>query len=247
MHERAYKLEWLKYREVDWWTAVLFLIGSCFWVANGVIVFHEPINDEQTSYKAASSTGFLGGTFFLFGGWCMYLQGLNDNETDKSYDLNNGKADKSFRWWGWKNFRDQNFMACVTQNMGTNIFWISVLADLPGILPMEEDQDRPAYNGAFWTPQVVGAFFLTVSSVLLTLNSQKFWFLPKLNSLGWHVGFWNLIGSVGFFLSGLFGLIYTSDMKHERLWGVSFTTYVGSYSFLLGSVLQYIESIYVKC
>jgi len=94
-----------------------------------------------------------------------------------------------------------------------------------------------AYDVLFWGAQIVGAFFLTVSSILMVLEVQKHWYAILPFNLSWHIGFWNIIGSVGFLLSGIFGLTPIT------YWGTSFSTYWGSYAFLLGSYLQWYETL----
>ena len=76
-----------------------------------------------------------------------------------------------------------------------------------------------------WNPQVAGAFLLTVSSILMVVDGKDSILLIL-------VGLLNVVGSMGFLLSGIFG--YTNIVY----WGVIFSTYWGSYAFLLGSALQ---------
>jgi hypothetical protein len=41
----------------------------------------------------------------------------------------------------------------------------------------------------------VGATFFIASSLLFMLEEQPAWWRPKPGRIGWHVGFWNLVGS----------------------------------------------------
>lgn len=36
------------------------------------------------------------------------------------------------------------------------------------------------------------------------LETQHRWYKPALGTLGWHIGFWNLIGAIGFTVRLLF-------------------------------------------
>ena len=156
--------------------------------------------------------------------------------------------DPQWRWFGWNSIRDLGFMVAWTQWAGTQIFFISVLFGWPATYYYEEEccaHSRAAWLVLFWVTQIVGATFLTISSVLMTLESQSVWYRPRLLSIPWHIGFWNIWGSVGFLLSGLGGAVWSEEDQQGRYWGVFFTTYVGSYSYFLGSVLQYIEARYL--
>ncbi len=53
-------------------------------------------------------------------------------------------------------------------------------------------------DGIFWVPQIVGGCGFIVSSLLYMLETQPKWYIPAWEVLGWHIGFWNLIGALGF-------------------------------------------------
>jgi hypothetical protein len=74
------------------------------------------------------------------------------------------------------------------------IFWISGFTALPGILNL---LSKPLEDGIYWTPQVVGGSGFIVSGILFMLETQERWYLPALDVLGWHIGFWNTIGGLG--------------------------------------------------
>jgi hypothetical protein len=90
--------------------------------------------------------------------------------------------------------------------------------------------------------QVVGASFFIASSLLFMLEVQPAWWRPKPLLIGWHVGFWNLIGSIGFWLSGFFGFWAVPAGKYQ-LGGTVLSTFWGSYAFLIGSYLQLLEAV----
>lgn len=71
------------------------------------------------------------------------------------------------------------------------------------------------------------------------LETQKRWYLPAWTVLGWHIGFWNLIGALGFTLSGALGFSSGSGELYEG----ALATFWGSWAFLIGSVVQWYESL----
>lgn len=80
---------------------------------------------------------------------------------------------------------------------------------------------------------------------MLILEEQRKWYVPSLNRIGWHAAFWNLIGSIGFLLSGSFG--YLDNWRGNGtvccfFWGVAFNLYYGSYAFFVSSALMLIEA-----
>ena len=79
-----------------------------------------------------------------------------------------------------------------------------------------------------------------ISGTLFMIETQKRWYLPALSVLGWHIGMWNLIGGIGFTLCPIFGLL---GDRHWAELQVSCSTFWGSWAFLIGSIIQWYESL----
>ena len=134
-------------------------------------------------------------------------------------------------------FRELGFLASMAQFCGATIFWISGLTALPGI---NNKMSQGLLDGIYWTPQIVGARGFIISGSLYMLETQKRWYRPAFGVLGWHIGFWNLIGAFGFTLCGALGPAYTSSGAQYE---ASLATFWGSWAFLIGSVVQWYESL----
>ncbi|KAJ0120060.1 hypothetical protein J7T55_000913 [Diaporthe amygdali] len=153
-------------------------------------------------------------------------------------------AGRRWTWWpSWYElrthyFREIGFLACLSQMIGATIFWISGFTGLPQVLGV---LTVPAENGIFWLPQVVGGTGFIISSWLFMLETQPNWHTPSLTTLGWHIGFWNLVGALGFTLCGALGFASGSSPACETasLW----STFIGSWAFLVGSIIQWYESL----
>ena len=62
------------------------------------------------------------------------------------------------------------------------------------------------------------------------LEVQHAWYVPNLNVLGWHIGFWNLIGAIGFTLCGSLGFAVDQPGMEYAL---TLATFVASWAFLV--------------
>ncbi|MCJ1414453.1 hypothetical protein MMC32_000779 [Xylographa parallela] len=154
--------------------------------------------------------------------------------------------------------RDIGFLACLAQMFGASVFWISGFTALPGV---NNKLSQGLLDGIYWTPQVVGGMGFVVSgwvvepsskptrfislltgtpSTLFMLETQKRWYIPALNVLGWHIGFWNLIGAIGFTLSGALGPDYLNSGAQYQ---AGLATFWGSWAFLIGSLIQWYECL----
>jgi hypothetical protein len=86
---------------------------------------------------------------------------------------------------------------------------------------------------------VVGGSGFIVSGTLFMLETQTKWYIPAFKVLGWHIGFWNLVGGLGFTLCPAFGYDTQSWAQYEA----SLSTFWGSWAFLIGSLIQLYESL----
>ncbi|KAJ4396173.1 hypothetical protein N0V93_000392 [Gnomoniopsis smithogilvyi] len=167
----------------------------------------------------------------------------NESESGEKVDDDMQAKGRKWTWWpSWYELRthylrDIGFLACLSQFFGATVFWISGFTGLPQILSV---LTVPAENGIYWLPQVVGGTGFIISSWLFMLETQSKWYIPAPTVLGWHIGFWNLIGALGFTLCGAFGFASSSEVYETAL---TWSTFVGSWAFLIGSLIQWYESL----
>ncbi|CAK7208751.1 hypothetical protein SBRCBS47491_000197 [Sporothrix bragantina] len=151
---------------------------------------------------------------------------------------------RNWVWWpSWQEMRtvyarEMGFWACAIQLFGATVFWISGFTGIP---PIANRLSTAATNGAFWVPQVVGGWGFIISSVMFMLETQRKWYLPAPQLLGWHIGFWNLVGAIGFTLCGALG--FGAATNDAVSYASSMSTFVGSWAFLIGSIIQWYESL----
>lgn len=106
-----------------------------------------------------------------------------------------------FRWWPtWRNLKEHHayeigFVAATAQFIGGTIFIITGIVGAPGVI----DSLKPYQeNLSYWLPQVIASIGFIVASALFMIEVQPRWWKPQPNVLGWHIGAWALIGSIGF-------------------------------------------------
>jgi hypothetical protein len=149
---------------------------------------------------------------------------------------------RSWVWWPSNEdlrthyLRSLGFLASLAQLFGATVFWISGLTALPGIY---DHMSRPITIVFYWTPQVVGGLGFIVSGTLFMVETQSKWWKPAPKTLGWWIGVWNLIGGIGFTLCPAFGYDESSWAQFQAC----VSTFWGSWAFLIGSVIQWYESL----
>jgi hypothetical protein len=114
--------------------------------------------------------------------------------------------------------RDIGYLAALIQLFAASVFWTSTVTGLPNVVPSltEAWPPHPVTIIFFWTPQVIGGMGFVVASLLLMLEEQHKWWKVELLRIGWHVGFWNLVGAIGFMLCGGLGYGSTASTKVSK-------------------------------
>lgn len=110
-----------------------------------------------------------------------------------------------FRWWPSKdNFKEYQmyeigFAATTVQLIAATLFIVNGIVGIPDVLlPLNALKSSWQKNLAFWIPDIVASAGFIVASWLFMVETQEKWWKPAPKILGWHVGFWALVGSLGF-------------------------------------------------
>ncbi|KAJ7484376.1 hypothetical protein FB451DRAFT_82817 [Mycena latifolia] len=255
----------IEYWNISWWVSILFTVGSIVWVVNGFISFLPFVNTAVAEDDTGGGwTAWLGATIFEFGalfglweawnrgdttdfGWGlkMLLEGAPAeaaNGTPESEKPSEAPKRKRWIWFSTdgKYFHELGFLAAFVQYWAATIFWISGFTAIPAIQTAIKSR-TDVLDGVFWTPQVIGGTGFIIASAIMMIETQRKWYIPALTSLGWHVGFWNLIGGVGFMLCGALG--YALNDSTKIAYQSSCSTFWGSWAFLIGSVIQWYEAV----
>jgi hypothetical protein len=150
--------------------------------------------------------------------------------------------ERSWVWWPSNEelrthyIHNLGFLASLSQLLGASIFWIAGLTALPGIY---DNMSRTFTIVFYWTPQIVGGLGFIVSGALFMIETQSKWWMPAPRTLGWWIGACNLIGGIGFTLCPAFGYDTNSWAQYQAC----LSTFWGSWAFMIGSVLQWYESL----
>ncbi|KAF4625392.1 hypothetical protein G7Y89_g12774 [Cudoniella acicularis] len=239
---------WAPYWDVSYLVAVVFTFGSMVWCINAFFVW-LPLQDPGTEFEgeittAGGITAFIGATIFEFGSVLLMLEAVNENTADcfgwalEEVLEENGLIRVKPDGCTHHHKNRKNLIGKGQAPEGATIFWISGFTALPPIF--DRLTSTAAQNGAYWLPQVIGGTGFIISGTLFMLETQEKWYLPATGVLGWHIGAWNLIGGIGFTLCGALGF---ASSNSGCVYQGSLATFWGSWCFLIGSVIQWYESL----
>ncbi|KAJ7253762.1 hypothetical protein B0H12DRAFT_1116515 [Mycena haematopus] len=252
----------IEYWNISWWVAIAFTVGSIVWVINGFIAFLPFLTTHVANDPDGGGwSAWVGATIFEFGavfglweawnrrdvaqfGWNVEIL-IHPEKSPISTPGSEQPPAAPTKKWIWfstdgKYFHELGFLAAFVQFWAATIFWISGFTALPAIMTAIETKPR-LFNGAFWTPQVIGGTGFIIASTIIMIETQKKWYLPAPTSLGWHIGFWNLVGGIGFTLCGALG--YAINSSSKIAYQSSCSTFWGGWAFLIGSVIQWYEAV----
>ncbi|KAK9437439.1 Endo-polygalacturonase PG1 [Metarhizium brunneum] len=180
--------------------------------SSGVIASAENVNGQRSAPRQSSNGSDVNGTGRSWQWWPSW----HDVTTHYVYEI--------------------GFLASCTMSVGATVFYICGILGLPGIFDNLSDA---ALKGAYYFPYLLGGVLFAVSSVLYILETQPNWYTPQPFKIGWHVGVWNLIGSLGWTMAASFGYCRASWCVYQN----ELTLIWASAAFSFGSALQWYESL----
>lgn len=152
------------------------------------------------------------------------------------------QPEQKWRWYpSWHEVKTHyiheiGFVANMILSFGATLFCVTGICSLPGIYP---NMSLPVAWGTYWLAYLIGGVLFAVASVFYMLETQTAWYKPAPHLLGWHIGLWNLVGSVGWTLDASFGYCTDSWCSFES----DLTLIWASTAFFIGSVLQWYEAL----
>jgi len=232
-------------------------IGATIFEVGSILLLAEAVNEDRTGCfgwaleRAMSHNGSKGekdsnDSYRLrpSRSQCAHHHLNKSNLVGKGNAINSAPHQPNRTWTWFPSPRDLRahyihelgFLASLTQFLAATVFWISGFTALPGIY---NNLSRPLTIIFYWTPQVIGGTGFILSGLLFMLETQARWYKPALGTLGWWIGAWNLVGGIGFTLCPAFGYDEDSWAQYQAC----LSTFWGSWAFLVGSALQWYESL----
>ena len=231
-------------------------IGATLFTIGGVLLIVEASNENQTdcfgwalkhtfshsdSYTEAGSPHKDDSAFQLVKEECNHhhQQGLHKVE---SVHLQHPSAGRKWEWVPtWHEltthyFHETGFLASFILAIGAVIFYVSGIMAIPQIY---NNVSQGALYGTYWFAYLFGGVLFVISSVLYILEVQKNWYTPAPRLIGWWIGVWNTIGSVGWVVSAAFGYCSASWCEYQS----DLSLIWASVAFLIGSLLLWYESL----
>ncbi len=213
---------------LSWWVGSLFMVGSALFVAGSVMQLY--LSDHFSSFEI-NLTYFIGSIFFTSAAYGQLLQAINANIALLS---GTKQKQKSWRWWT-RGLRSPGFLSAAPQFIGTILFNFNTFDAMYNF-------HSPAGEHLFvWVPGMIGSVLFLVSSFFAWVEIYHDAYVKRFVSVTWWVVWLNIIGSVLFQLSALYGYInpVTGAVPDGSL-SVAFTLW-GAVCFYFAAHLSNVE------
>ena len=221
--------------------ALAFVGATLFQIGAALLVFEAVNENTKGCFGWALEQALTGGRLVDSTATPVPAQCQHHHQTGRVRDAQ-AKPNRRWKWWPSRHelrthyVYEIGFWASMSMSVGATVFYVSGILSLPGVY----DKLSPGVlDGVYWLTYIVGGAIFVISSVLYVLETQPNWYTPAPRVLGWHIGVWNLVGSVGWTLSAAFGYCpaewcgYQSDLT--LIWA--------SMAFTIGSALRWYESL----
>jgi hypothetical protein len=213
-------------RSLNWWIAVLFMIGSLHFVIGSLLSL------AGSSYAyLIDLIFFTGSLFFTVAGYSQYYQSINAPE---ALD-NNGRALKPAkrRYLGWQPGRI-DFWATFPQFLGTLAFNVTTFTAFL-------DVDWLGYDILVWSPDFIGSvLFLVAGSASVFEFCHHFWCWQWKN-LTWWIVMISFAGCVAFMISAFMAFVRPDPIFNNLMTWATIFTLIGAVCFFVSAYLMWPE------
>jgi len=210
---------------LNWWIAVLFMIGSWHFISGSLLVLAGSSNE-----KLIDIVYFTGSIFFTSAGYSQYYQAINAPE---ELDENGQPAKQKRRFLGWQPHR-LDFWATFPQFLGTLAFNVSTFMAFANVQWL-------GYDLLVWVPDFVGSVLFLISGIAAVFEfCHRFWCWER-KSLTWWIVIINFIGCVGFMISAFVAFVRPQPIFANLLTWATIFTLLGAVCFFVGAYLMWPE------
>ena len=210
---------WWEPRELGWWVAALFMVGSLLFALGSF-----PLYSGHVDVRIDSLTYFVGSLFFTSAGYLQFVQTINAPD-DLDVD-----AHRRTRLFAWQPHRIDWWSASV-QSIGTLLFNISTFSALDAAFSLQQ-QER-----LVWAPDMFGSVAFMIASTLAWLEVCHGWWSWRPHDIPWRIVALNLGGSIAFQISAIAAFIQPTTGELVNLQVANLGTFVGAVGFFFGALL----------
>jgi hypothetical protein len=213
-------------RSLNWWIAVLFMIGSWHFVSGSLLILAG-----STYVYLIDLIYFSGSVFFTCAGYSQYYQAINAPGAvdSQGHVSETGKR----RYFGWQPDRI-GFWATFPQFLGTLAFNVTTATAFISVAWF-------GYDVLVWIPDYVGSVLFLISGMAGVLELCNSFWCWQCKSLTWWIVMINFIGCVAFMISAFMAFVRPDPIFDNLATWATIFTLIGAVCFFVGAYLMWPE------
>jgi hypothetical protein len=211
---------------LNWWIALLFMIGSLHFAVGSVLVLAG-----SAHIFLINSIYFVGSLFFTSAGYSQYYQAINAPEAVDG----NGRTlpISKRRYFAWQPQRI-GFWATFPQFLGTIAFNFNTFNAFIA-------KGWLGYDVLIWAPDFVGSVLFLISGTTAVFEFCHRFYCWQSHNLTWWIVIINFAGCVAFMLSAFAAFVRPNPVfANLAIWSTLFTL-IGAICFFVGAYLMWPE------
>ncbi|MFN2264564.1 MAG: hypothetical protein ACK2UM_09880 [Anaerolineales bacterium] len=209
--------------ELNWWIAVLFMIGSFGFILGSVMFLTGFSND-----MLINATFFIGSVFFTSAGYSQYNQSINAATT-----IGSDSMPKKRKWFALQPGRI-DFWVTFSQFLGTIMFNFNTFDAFLDLGWLGQDL-------AIWRPDMIGSILFQISGTLAVFEVCHRWWCWQRRRIAWWITMINFIGCVAFLISAFMAFVRPNPIFENLATYATIFTLIGAVCFFVGSYLMWPE------
>jgi len=211
---------------LNWWIAVLFMIGSLHFICGSLLV----LAGSQYAYLI-DLIFFIGSIFFTSAGYSQYNQSINAPETLDE----NGRvsATQNRRYFAWQPQRI-DFWATFPQFIGTLCFNIMTFMAFFSLSWM-------AYDIFSWIPNFVGSVLFLIAGTASVLEFCHHFWCWQWKNITWWIVMLSFAGCIAFMISAFMAFVHPDPVFDNLMTWATVFTLLGAICFFVSAYLLWPE------
>ncbi|MFN2173241.1 MAG: hypothetical protein ACK2UF_17595 [Candidatus Promineifilaceae bacterium] len=209
-------------KSLNWWIAVLFMIGSWHFVSGSILVLAG-----STKVYLIDLIYFTGSLFFTSAGYSQYYQSINAPETLA------GSGPPKKRYFALQP-RRIDFWATFPQFLGTLAFNVTTATAFISVQWL-------GYDLLVWVPDYVGSILFLISGFAGVFEFCHRLFCWQFKSLTWWIVWINFLGCIAFMISAFMAFVRPNPILNNLATWATIFTLVGAICFFVGAYLMWPE------
>lgn len=211
---------------LNWWIAVLFMIGSWHFVSGSILVLVG-----SPYVYLIDLIYFTGSLFFTSAGYLQYYQAIN--APDAIDEDGRTVAPTRRRYLAWMP-NSMGFWASFPQFLGTLAFNVTTLTAFL-------DVEILGYDLLVWIPDYVGSILFLVSGFAAVFEYCNWFWCWKNRDFSWWIVMINWLGCVFFMVSAFAAFVRPRPLFDNLATWATITTLLGAACFFAGAYLMWPE------